>query len=220
MIGVVIPAHNEEELLPACLRSLRVASQASALRGEAVRVVVVLDRCSDETGAVAHAWGSETVRLDSGNVGRARAAGAEYLLAKGARWLAMTDADSMVPADWLSQQLASGADAFCGTVKVSDWLDYPLAMVDAFVGRHVVADGHPHVHGANMGVSAAWYLRCGGFPPIGVSEDVALIDSLARAGARIERRVSPIVITSARRDARARGGFSDYLRAMEADLSA
>lgn len=220
MIGVVIPAHNEEALLPACLRSLRVASQARALSGEPVRVVVVLDRCTDDTAAIAHAWNVDTVRLDAGNVGRARAAGAEFLLARGARWLAMTDADSMVPADWLSQQLVPGADAFCGTVKVSDWLDYPAAMLDAFIGRHPVVDGHPHVHGANMGVSAEWYRRCGGFPPLGVSEDVALIDALVKAGANVVRRVAPVVTTSARRDARASGGFSDYLRDMEAQLLA
>jgi glycosyltransferase involved in cell wall biosynthesis len=52
MIGVIVPAHNEEALLAPCLAALIEASRHADLAGEAVRIVVVLDACSDFTGAM------------------------------------------------------------------------------------------------------------------------------------------------------------------------
>lgn len=52
MIGVVIPVHNEEAHLGACLEAIRCAAAHPRLGGEPVRVQVVLDSCSD---ASAHA---------------------------------------------------------------------------------------------------------------------------------------------------------------------
>ena len=51
--GVVVPAHDEETLLPACLAALRGA--ASALRLP-VHVVLVADACTDQTAAVTRAF--------------------------------------------------------------------------------------------------------------------------------------------------------------------
>lgn len=218
MIGVIIPAHDEEALIGACLRSVLVAAESPELRGERVEIVVALDRCSDGTAAIVAAHGVRSVALQHGNVGHARAAAANVALDLGARWIATTDADTIVPPDWLSAQLAYDCDAFCGVVTVDDWSDYPAAMLDAFAGTEAIVDGHPHVHGANMGLSAAAYRLCGGFDALDVSEDVALVGALVAAGARIARKPSPVVVTSARRAARAVGGFSDYLRALEARL--
>jgi len=216
MIGVVIPAHDEAACIAACLASVDVAARHPALGDEAVVVVVALDRCSDGTAAIAAAHGVRTVVLDDGNVGLARAAGAAAVIALGARWVACTDADSRVPRDWLACQLACEADAFCGIVAVDDWLDYDAVVRTQFGTAEEQRDGHPHVHGANMGFSAAMYLQCGGFPPLAAHEDVAMVDALVHAGARIARRATPVVLTSARRVARARGGFADYLLALEA----
>ena len=43
MIGVVVPAHNEEGHVRACLESVLFAAEHPALAGQAVSVVVVLD---------------------------------------------------------------------------------------------------------------------------------------------------------------------------------
>ncbi|WP_440222798.1 glycosyltransferase [Dokdonella sp. MW10] len=219
VIGVVIPAHNEQDLIAECLRSIHAAACAPALGGERVCIVVSLDRCTDATASIASACGAQTLSTHAGNVGLARAAGVDHVLAQGARWIAMTDADSRVPPEWLEQQLAYDADAFCGTVRVDDWLDYAASMPETFVGEHPVVDGHPHVHGANMGISAGMYRTCGGFPSVAVSEDVALITAVVRHGGVVARRVQPVVVTSARRDARAVGGFGDYLQKLELRLS-
>lgn len=216
MIGVLVPAHNEEALVGDCLRALLTAARCPGLAGERVEIVVALDDCSDATADICAALGVRTVALDARCVGLARAAAADVLLAGGARWLATTDADSRVPADWLSGQLACGADAFCGTVRVADWLDFAACVRAAFLAGEHYVDGHPHVHGANFGVSATAYRAVGGFAALAAHEDRALLEALERSGFRIAKRVTPAVVTSARRDARARHGFGDYLLALEA----
>jgi glycosyltransferase involved in cell wall biosynthesis len=215
MIAVTLPAHNEEQLIAACLESLQVAALHPALRGEPVVIVVALDRCTDATGWICQRMGVEVVSVEAGCVGVARAAASERALALGARWIGCTDADSVVPPDWLARQLRCGASAFCGVVAVGDWLDYPQAVREQFLqGEHAV-DGHPHVHGANMGFSAAAYRQSGGFAPLATGEDVALIQTIQGAGMRVARLARPRVMTSARRQARAPHGFSDFLRRLE-----
>lgn len=216
MIGVLVPAHDEEAVLGDCLQSILAAARCPALGGEAVGIVVALDHCSDRSADICRALGVRTVAIEARCVGRARAAAAQVLLQAGARWLASTDADSQVPADWLSGQLACQADAFCGTVRVADWLDFAPSVRAAFhAGEHHV-DGHPHVHGANFGVSAAAYRAVGGFASLAAHEDRALLEALDRRGFTVARCAQPAVVTSARRDARARHGFGDYLLALEA----
>lgn len=218
MIGVLVPAHNEEALIGRCLRSIGQAARHPALRGEPVQVVVALDRCRDGTARVAAEHGAHAVRLRRGNAGRARALAAQTAIARGARWLASTDADSSVPFDWLAGQLACAADAFCGMVRVEDWEDYPLPVARRYDELHVPHDGHPHVHGANLGVATDWYLRCGGFPALPAHEDIALVEALERAGAGIARLASPAVVTSARSIGRAPEGFAGYLMRMAQEI--
>jgi glycosyltransferase involved in cell wall biosynthesis len=216
MIGIVIPAHNEEALLGACLRAACCAAAHERLHGEAVCIVVVLDSCDDGCAAIADDWGVPTLEIDARNVGIARAAGADLLLARGARWLAFTDADSRVAPDWLVAQLALRAQAVCGPVTVDDWTSHHERTRAAFHREYMDADGHRHIHGANFGVTARAYRRAGGFPPLACSEDVALVDLLVAAGVRIAWSAAPRVVTSARVDSRARGGFGDTLVALAA----
>jgi glycosyltransferase involved in cell wall biosynthesis len=219
MIGIVIPAHNEEASLARCLRSILAAARDPALAGEAVRTVVVLDDCTDRSAEIARHYGVETLALQARNVGVARAAGAQRLLEAGARWLAFTDADSRVSPGWLKAQLSLDADAVCGSICVDDWTAHSPDVRDYFRRTYMDADGHRHVHGANLGVSAQAYLRAGGFAPLACSEDVALVEQLEATGARIVWSAAPRVVTSARRAARARGGFGDTLCAWAAALT-
>jgi hypothetical protein len=115
--------------------------------------------------------------------------------------------------------LALGADAVCGSICVDDWTAHPQELRDYFRRTYMDADGHRHVHGANLGVSAQAYLRAGGFAPLACSEDVALVEQLQATGARIAWSAAPRVVTSARRASRARGGFGDTLCAWAAALA-
>jgi glycosyltransferase involved in cell wall biosynthesis len=215
MIGVVVPAHNEEDHLGACLASLRRSGSSPQLQGEAVMIVVALDSCTDRSESIARKCGAKVVSVHGHNVGVARAAGAELALQSGARWLAFTDADSVVAQDWLCSQLALQTDAVCGTVEVQDWGGYGEVMRKHYDATYTDADGHRHIHGANLGVSAAAYRRAGGFRPLVSSEDVALVNALRESGASIAWSALPRVVTSARRTYRAPAGFGATLERVD-----
>ncbi|WP_122315415.1 glycosyltransferase family 2 protein [Pseudomonas cichorii] len=215
MIGILIPVHNEEKLLGACLESLLQASRHPGLNGEPVTILVVLDSCTDHSADIALQHGVITLDLSARNVGQARAAGAHYLLSHGARWLASTDGDSNVAADWLVEQLALNADAVCGTITIPRQGNGLSAKVQKLFEQHYQhREGHRHIHGANLGISASAYVRAGGFPFLTCHEDVQLVRELERSGARIAWSCKPQVTTSSRLDPRASGGFGDYLRSL------
>lgn len=215
MIGIVVPAHNEEKLIEACLQSLNMAAVHPALQGEPVEIIVVLDSCDDRTGHLARSLGAKTLDIQARNVGLARQLGAQAMLATGARWLSFTDADSVVGPDWLVAQLAENADAVCGTVEVIDWEIYGVRMARHFELTYEDADGHHHIHGANLGVSADAYRTAGGFLNLETSEDCALVEALESTGARIAWSRKPRVTTSARPSFRAPGGFGATLERIE-----
>ena len=211
MIGVIVPAHNEERLIKTCLESLLDAAAHPALDGEAVEIIVVLDTCTDQTGPITRLEGVTTLDIAVCNVGLARQLGASKALTLGARWLAFTDADCVVADDWLIAQLALHADAVCGTVAVNDWGVYGERMAQHFALTYKDVDGHHHIHGANMGVSKAAYKAVGGFTGLATSEDVALVEALNGIGAKIAWSNAPRVVTSVRQDYKAPGGFGAEL---------
>lgn len=217
MIAVVVPVHNEEHFLPSCLLALKRAGAHPALRGESVLIVVVLDDCSDRSTAIAASSGCniDAIQIRAKSVGAARAAGARHALAAGARWLASTDADTIVATDWIACQLAVRAQAVCGTVTVRDWQLHHARVRHQFDARYRDVDGHRHVHGANLGICANAYVRAGGFKSLRTSEDVALVASLSAAGIAIAWSAKPRVATSARIDARAPAGFAAHIRALD-----
>ncbi|MCT8370663.1 glycosyltransferase [Xanthomonas citri] len=216
MIAVIIPAHNEAECMAACLASVFLAASHPELR-EPVEVIVAVDRCTDATAALAQALGARVIDVPvPGGVGIARAAAASKAIVLSADWLAVTDADSRVPADWLVEQRRADADVFCGVVQVEDWLDYSDEVRCRFEQTQATGQGHGRIHGANLGVSTALYQQCGGFPAVTCSEDVALVHALQAINASIAWSPRSVVWTSARRQARAIGGFSDFLKQLEA----
>ncbi|MBC3479618.1 glycosyltransferase [Pseudomonas sp. SWRI77] len=220
MIAVVIPAHNEARRLGRCLKAVKVAAAQAEQVGYQVSILVVLDRCSDGSAAVARRHGVQTLDVHAGNVGMARRAGAAKVIEQGASWLACTDADSQVPPHWLLSQLAFGADVVCGTVHVECWQPWQKAALRRlYLSRYEAREGHRHIHGANLGVSAQAYLQIGGFQPLPAHEDVQLVRDLEAQGAQISWTARHSVATSSRRDSRAREGFGDYLASLEVTVS-
>lgn len=215
-IGVVVPAHNEQVLLPDCLAS--VGRSASGLD---VRVVVVLDGCTDATPEVCRRAGVETVTVSARNVGAARAAGVDRLLEgrrKDRLWLAHTDADSQVGPTWLTDQLdlaGHGADAVLGVVRLAPNVDGRYARHQSAYRRRLRRDGgHDHVHGANMGLTASAYVAAGGFPPLAAHEDRHLVHRLdALPDITVVRSSRLWVETSPRLEGRCREGFAADLAA-------
>jgi glycosyltransferase involved in cell wall biosynthesis len=228
-VGVVVPAHDEEELLPACLAALgeAVATVRAERPGLRVRIVVAADACTDDTPAVARRAGALVVPLNFKNVGTARASGLNELLRPGTTawdgrrpapdrlWLATTDADSAVPARWLADQLRyadAGWEAVVGTVTVANWAGHADRTVREFARRYGTWRGwHPHVHGANLGFTAQAYTAVGGFPALRTGEDRALVAALQAGGHRVLRSAAVSVVTSARVRYRAPAGFGHDL---------
>jgi glycosyltransferase involved in cell wall biosynthesis len=220
--GVVVPAHNEETLLPACLSALRRAARQVSVP---VHVLVAADSCTDRTVDVAQAYGARVIRIGARNVGAARAAGMRELLRltagsdPAAVWLATTDADTVVPSHWLARQVShagQGWDVVLGTVTVADWSEHPPHVPAAFAASYESGDRpQPHVHGANIGIRASAYRAAGGFRPLRTAEDHALLAAVAEAGCPVLHAGDVTVETSARRHARAPHGFSHLLRTLD-----
>ena len=212
MIGVVIPVHNEEKLLGDCLGAVRRAAMDHLLDAEPVELVVVLDACADRSAAIAIQRKAQIVSLNTRCVGAARALGASLALDNGARWVAFTDADSVVPLNWLSTQLDLYADASCGQVAIEDWSGYPSGVRNRYLMDYSMDTRH--IHGANLGVSAAAYRATGGFPALRLGEDAALVSSLLERKADVRFAGAPRVSTSARWESTIEGGFASMLRGL------
>ncbi len=227
-IGVVVPARDEARRLSRCLGALAAAAatlRRAASAAPALRTVVVADSCVDRTADIARCWPDVDVLVAGlGSAGAARAAGAAHLLVGwrrtgvplGAAWIANTDADSVVPAGWLAAQLAAaraGTDLLLGTVR-PDLDDPDPLVVAAWYRRHSLGDGHPHVHGANLGIRADMYRRVGGFSAVPDHEDALLAAAVGTAGGVVERTAAVPVRTSARLSGRTPGGLAGYLRGL------
>ena len=215
---VVVPAHNEVDHLPRCLRALTTAALCMP---NPVLTVVVLDACSDGSASLAGQFGPDVhfVSIDAGNVGAARAAGfahARHLCpveAADSTWYATTDADSAVSPDWLVRMTSVDADVVLGVVRVPVWRHLPAEVVYRYLRAYQPkGPGHNHIHGANMGFSADAYWRVGGFRALATGEDVELVERFEVAGMRIHRDAKLSVATSDRRNGRAPHGFAHHLR--------
>jgi len=90
LISFVVPAHNEERLLPETLRSIRSAAGAVGMPFE---VVVADDGSTDGTGEIASAFGARVVRIEARQIAVARNAGAR---ASRGEVLVFVDADTLI----------------------------------------------------------------------------------------------------------------------------
>jgi glycosyltransferase involved in cell wall biosynthesis len=225
VVHVVIPAHNEAELIGRCLTSVAfAAAQLLETVGVPTTVTVVADSCTDSTVEVAGRHGVEALQTDVRGVGRARDAGVRHALAatgpldSSRVWIAMTDADSTVPTNWLETQVRSateGVDLLIGPVH-PDPAGIASSVLREWWARHQEPD-QLHVHGANLGFSAATFLRAGGFPSVTEHEDVAFVREALRACSKWAAG-GPTVRTSSRTVGRTPGGFASYLRLLVAEL--
>ncbi|MCU4296104.1 glycosyltransferase [Brevibacterium permense] len=196
------------------------------------RVIVVADACADGTVSLVENFISahpvvELLITDVNNVGRARNAGVELFLktsgdasqlrspAAEQAWLALTDADSHVPVHWVSAHLQAAEDSDClvGTVAPRVETGSP-ELIGRWHAAHELDEQHAYVFGANLGIRASLFDAIGGIPPLATGEDAAVVDAILAKGGRVWRSDSCRVLTSARLDGRAPGGFSTYLRGL------
>ena len=230
-VGVIVPAHDEQDLLPSCLASVRRAAQA--LRGMPVHLVVVADACRDRTVQVARRGGASVVSIDARSAGAARAAGAREVLRR---------TGQLDPAERLAgddrrrhagpRPLAAPAGAPRQPGLGRDRRHDPggrlvrLPAGDAIAVPRAVRGRRRRRPAANR---PAWPCarRQPGLPRLGLPGGGRIPRAAhgrgPRAGGGADRRGSRVlrtralpVITSARRESRAPHGFSHYLARLEA----
>ncbi len=108
LLSVIIPAFNEEKLLPLCLNSLPA--------GDDIEIIVVDNNSTDKTAEIARAASARVVFEAINQIGRARNAGAA--VASG-EWLLFLDADCAMSEDLLAdlrRVMASGDAVGCGSL--------------------------------------------------------------------------------------------------------
>lgn len=226
--AVVIPACDEQLRVGRCIVSVALATRTLLIADPAAQVLVVLaaDSCTDATVAVARkAWAASSAQMRGrarlevidgrwASAGATRRAAANRALGWGPRWIASTDADTVVPRNWLAHQLErerAGVDAVLGTVE-PDPAECSEEVWSLWHRDHHLVEGHSHIHAANMGVRATAYVGAGGFPAVSVSEDEALVEALRARGARVEATDRVRAVTSGRLHGRAALGFAHHLR--------
>lgn len=231
-LGVIIPAHNEEDDILGCLESLQRSHSYAVERGIncRFRVVVVADACTDATAGIVEDFAARhrnvfVLATSFQSVGRARDFGWRHFMRTEESttgedsdsawvWVAFTDADSRVPEHWITTHLelaARGVDCLVGTVAPRPETA-TAELVATWHANHELLENHPYIFGANMGLRASALEAIGGVPPLECGEDEAIVDAVLREGGRIRRTDDCRVLTSAHLSGRVNGGFSSYLR--------
>ncbi len=154
-VSVVIPARNEEAFLPRCLE--RIAHQT--LRP--FEVIVVESGSTDRTAQVAKDHGARVIRLEEPGIARARHAGFQAAVGE---VIASTDADALVPRDWLERLVSPFEDprvvGVCGSFVYEG--GYRLLSFN-FLRGPLLKLGLTGFPGPNFAVRKQAFLSAGGF---------------------------------------------------------
>lgn len=188
-VTVVVPAYNEEISLPACLKALLNQNYDGKLE-----ILVVNNASTDSTPELAEKAGCRVVHEYNRGYNHAVARG--FSEANG-DIIACTDADTIVPDDWISHivkiLLPEGNVACSGVFRFNDGATW-IKTLGWLLGRC-----NYHLAGANMAVWKDAYIKAGGFSQkVNLGADVELGLRLKKIGGLVIDR-SLIVWTSARR---------------------
>lgn len=203
-ISVVIPAYNEEKLLPTTLASIRLANAAWIERQWSVETIVCNNNSTDKTATVAAHAGAKVVFEPINQISRARNSGAAQATGD---WIVFVDADSQPT----KELFAAAADAIAkGTVlaggstlklEATGWDVYWMIRAWNLISRI-----NGWMAGAFIFVDATAFRKIGGFShELFVGEELDLAKRL-RPLAREQRKKMVILksaplLTSARKTA-------------------
>ena len=173
MISIVVPARNEEKLLPDCLRSLK----GQTYRGD-FEIIVVDNGSTDGTAAVARQLSVRVIPAnEEKSVSYARQVGTDAALGD---IIVQADADTVYPAPWL-QRIADRFAAYPEAVAIAGrffyrekftwaWLELFVrnilnSLFTAFFGRPLL------VSGATFAFRRSAFVAAGGYQGLGYSAD-------------------------------------------------
>jgi len=196
-ISVIIPAYNEEKYLPFTLESI------NKLDRQPDEIIVVDGGSTDNTDKVAQKYGAKALIIKHRGIGFARSQG---LQAASSEAVAFTDADTVVPRDWLTKIEATlnkpGIAGVFGIFRVPDgWWVYSFYVnfIQPILNQIYYWLGIPMAPGQNLAFWKKQGLAAGGFPQdFKIAEDIEMARRLMKVGKVIFRR-DLVVISSGRR---------------------
>lgn len=203
-VGVVVPAHNEEQTIARCSRSIAAQEYPS------FKAVFVLDRCTDRTESIIRETVGDDKRIriehveecPEGWAGKCNAAhvGAKAVLDDDAEFLLFTDADGVFDPDLIRSSVAiaireeASLLSVLSTLTTSRWDErfvqpvatlslmrmHPIDRVNRRVSPHAFANGQ------FMLFTRASYVALGGHERVreDLLEDIALARAVVDEGSR------------------------------------
>lgn len=199
-VSVVVPAFNEEALLPACLAALRGQDFSGT-----TEILVVDNASTDRTAEIARDFGATVLPEPARGYGHALARG--FAAARG-EFIACTDADSAVPRDWISR-LVREYERQPDVVAIGGEIEFECPRWKSrLLTRYVIPiinridrgnPAGPHLWGANLSVRRDAFHAIGGWnPKFSLQADSEISERLRRVG-RVIVLESLRVRTSSRR---------------------
>lgn len=183
-ISIIIPAFNEEKYIENTLKSI----QAIDTNSWDVELLIIDGSSKDKTAEIARTYGAQVIVIPHRGIGYARQQG--ILQAKG-DIIIFTDADTIVPKDWLKRHVEAlnkpGIVLSYGTYKVTDGT-FPYYHYINYIQPHVLWWFHNLVHipvaaGQNLAFWKDQALKVGGFDEhILVMEDTDLAIRISKIG--------------------------------------
>lgn len=198
--SIIIPAYNEERLLPATLASVEEAMAACQMVGE---LIVVDNNSTDDTARLAQERGARVVFERVNQISRARNAGAR---AAQGQFLVFVDADTLLPPGLLRAALENLARGDCCGGGALLQFDKPMPML-----AEKALDLWNRLS-KSRGLAAGCFIYClrQGFDAVGgfseklyASEEIRFSRQLRQWGAQRGRPFNvieePRIVTSARK---------------------
>jgi len=154
-VSVIIPVYNEEGYIAKCLQSLEAQVE------KADEIIVVDNNCHDKTIEIAKKFDVRIIKEEKQGMIYARNAGfdsAKYEI------LARTDADAIVPPDWIAKSKKAfedpALDALSGpAIFFEKLIVVPVSKILVSLYFHVLGSilGHPPIFGPNTVLrKSAW----------------------------------------------------------------
>ncbi len=162
-ISVVVPAYNEEDSIAECLSYLRAQNF-----NKPYEIIVVDGPSTDNTSKISKRMGARVFNVKQRGISLAWKIGSEKAKSP---IVAFTEADTVVPKNWLSKiyqtfnenQAAVGIVGtynFKGKSKLNYFVAPFMYLIDNF---HKIWKGHYAFRGTNFAVRKTYLKKCGGF---------------------------------------------------------
>lgn len=181
-VSLIIPALNEEKYLPETFASVKKMDR------QPDEIIVVNAQSEDKTAQIAKSFGAKIVLVDRRSIGYSRQKGLE---AASCDIVVFTDADTILPANWLSTILRhmekDRVVGVFGGFRVPDgpwWYRFYVNIIQPFTNTITYAIFKiPFATGQNMAFYRKNALSAGGFPvDFKIAEDIEIARRVMSTG--------------------------------------